>query len=155
MSEPMWRNERVFAVNRLPSHTPLASHSSAESALQFVGTTRWKRLRAARDELYTERTLSLNGTWQFSLTKKPETLSEELLRKLEWSNIAVPAHWQLSGRTFEGPQFDDIPIYTNIKYPFQGKAPFVPLENPTGRCLRCSTALCDVRLCLLMFSRLV
>ena len=42
-----------------------------------------------------------------------------------WAPIKVPSNWMLQG-------FDDIPIYTNQKYPFPCQPPIVPRENPTG-----------------------
>ncbi|ANB13633.1 beta-galactosidase [Sugiyamaella lignohabitans] len=44
--------------------------------------------------------------------------------KNNWSEIAVPGHWQLQG--FGNPQ------YTNIMYPIPMNPPYVPSENPTG-----------------------
>ena len=44
---------------------------------------------------------------------------------LAGQSISVPGNWQLQG-------FDDIPIYTNVVYPFPPNPPFVPKENPTG-----------------------
>lgn len=41
-----------------------------------------------------------------------------------WCQIEVPSNWQMQG-------FDK-PIYTNVKYPFADKPPFVPSDNPTG-----------------------
>jgi hypothetical protein len=43
-----------------------------------------------------------------------------------WAPIQVPGHWMLQ----EG--VDDIPIYTNKKYPFPCHPPIVPRQNPTG-----------------------
>ena len=37
----------------------------------------------------------------------------------------MPGNWQLQG-------FNDIPIYTNVVYPFPPDPPFVPAANPTG-----------------------
>jgi hypothetical protein len=42
----------------------------------------------------------------------------------EWKPIDIPSHWMMRGY--------DKPIYTNIKYPFPNRPPFVPHENPTG-----------------------
>jgi len=39
-------------------------------------------------------------------------------------NWTVPSNWQLHGF--------DIPIYTNVVYPFPVDPPFIPMENPTG-----------------------
>jgi len=41
-----------------------------------------------------------------------------------WKSIDIPSHWMMRGY--------DKPIYTNYKYPFPNRPPFVPTENPTG-----------------------
>ena len=68
------------------------------------------------------------------LVSRPELVPDQFFRdKFDisgWSDIAVPGNWQLLG-------FDDIPIYTNVHYPFPANPPFVPEENPTG-CYRTS-----------------
>ncbi|MBF9071521.1 glycoside hydrolase family 2 TIM barrel-domain containing protein [Streptacidiphilus fuscans] len=56
--------------------------------------------------------LSLNGLWEFRLDQGP------------WTELPVPAHWQLHGH--------GSPAYTNVSYPFPIDPPFVPDENPTG-----------------------
>ncbi|MEZ0066823.1 beta-galactosidase [Streptacidiphilus sp. MAP12-20] len=56
--------------------------------------------------------LSLNGPWQFRLDDGP------------WTELPVPAHWQLHGH--------GSPAYTNVSYPFPIDPPHVPDENPTG-----------------------
>ena len=45
---------------------------------------------------------------------------------LSFQSIPVPSNWMLQDNV------DDIPIYTNIKYPWPCDPPFVPLDNPTG-----------------------
>ena len=51
----------------------------------------------------------------------------------KWSSIKIPGNWMLQG-------FDDVPIYTNQKYPFPCRPPNVPRQNPTG-CYRLRLAL--------------
>ena len=71
------------------------------------------------DRDYPEK-LSLNGYWQFGRFTSAECLKGfphlELPDQLE-----VPSHPELAGY--------DIPIYTNIQYPFQPDPPHVPHEN--------------------------
>ena len=45
----------------------------------------------------------------------------------KWGTIPVPSNWQLSR-----PDLGDIPIYTNVKYPFPATPPHLPSHNPTG-----------------------
>ncbi len=70
--------------------------------------------------------LSLDGTWQFSLVPKPESVSDEHLTGAtdSWAPIAVPGCWTMQG--FDRPQ------YTNVQMPFPGPPPSVPRHNPTG-----------------------
>jgi len=51
----------------------------------------------------------------------------------DWSSIRIPGNWMLQG-------FDDVPIYTNQKYPFPCQPPIVPRQNPTG-CYRLHISL--------------
>ena len=77
----------------------------------------------SRDEI------GLDGQWHFLLTASPESSPSDWhardLDDSEWSRIAVPANWQL---TEAGS--DDIPIYTNVQYPWPADPPKVPSENP-------------------------
>ena len=108
-----WENPSVFAVNRLPTHSPLRAYDSESLALNG-GQTPF--------------THSLNGVWSFNLYSQPEAVPETFssvgFDHSNWSNIEVPSNWQLQG-------FDH-PIYTNVKYPFKVNPPKVPLDNPTG-----------------------
>ena len=106
-----WENPAVTSLHRLAAHTPQSS---------------WRDLDAARKELPSDSVVSLNGDWQFSYFAAPEMVPEAWLQAdLPDSNVLpVPANWQMHGY--------DIPIYTNIKYPFPCTPPFVPKENPTG-----------------------
>ncbi|NCB56800.1 MAG: beta-galactosidase [Gammaproteobacteria bacterium] len=106
-----WENPAVTSLHRLAAHTPQSS---------------WRDLDAARKELPSDSVVSLNGDWQFSYFAAPEMVPEAWLQAdLPDSNVLpVPSNWQMHGY--------DIPIYTNIKYPFPCTPPFVPKENPTG-----------------------
>jgi beta-galactosidase len=76
--------------------------------------------------------------WEFQLLRNVEEAIELVQRDSSirsnverssplgrWSSIRVPGNWMLQG-------FDDVPIYTNQKYPFPCRPPNVPHENPTG-----------------------
>jgi len=71
----------------------------------------------------------LDGQWKFHLAPCPEDVpagfQKEEFDVACWADITVPGNWQLQG-------FEDIPIYTNVAYPFSPNPPFVPKENPTG-----------------------
>jgi beta-galactosidase/beta-glucuronidase len=68
-----------------------------------------------------------NSCW-FHARQVPDGF--QMVRFSGWSDITVPGNWQLQG-------FNDIPIYTNVHYPFPANPPYVPEENPTG-CYRTS-----------------
>lgn len=63
--------------------------------------------------------LSLDGTWDFRLDGGA------------WTELPVPAHWQLHGH--------GAPAYTNVAYPFPVEPPFVPDATPTGEYRRAFT----------------
>jgi len=72
---------------------------------------------------------SLNGPWKFSIVKKPADRPQDFyavnFNDKNWKDIPVPSNWEMQGY--------DIPIYTNIKYPFPKNQPFIaPEYNPVG-----------------------
>ena len=72
---------------------------------------------------------SLNGDWKFNIVKKPADRPQDFYKTnfddKNWKNITVPSNWEMQGF--------DIPIYTNITYPFPKNPPFVNNEyNPVG-----------------------
>ncbi|MBN1666141.1 MAG: hypothetical protein JW862_03610, partial [Anaerolineales bacterium] len=82
--------------------------------------------------------LSLDGEWYFQLASNPAGspagFQQPNYDTSTWDTIPVPANWQLQGH--------DIPMYTNIQYPFPINVNFtVPhQDNPTG-CYRRSFIL--------------
>ena len=119
-----WEDPQVVGINKRPGHAPLGAYSGAEMAL-------------ACDRSASPYVKSLNGTWRFHLAARPEAVPDgfpaEDFDDSDWDEISVPGNWQLQG-------FDDIPIYTNVVYPFQPNPPFVPEDNPTG-CYRTTFTL--------------
>ena len=111
-----WENPLVTGKNKRPGHVPMGSYPNAELALTC-------------DRTQSPNVQLLNGEWKFHLAPCPEEVpagfQTENFDVSDWTNIAVPGNWQLQG-------FNDIPIYTNVAYPFPPNPPFVPQENPTG-----------------------
>ncbi|WP_019609377.1 glycoside hydrolase family 2 TIM barrel-domain containing protein [Nocardiopsis sp. CNS-639] len=72
--------------------------------------------------------LDLNGTWRFRLLDRARAdtdgFEEPDHDDSDWSELPVPAHWQMHGH--------GAPAYTNISYPFPIDPPYVPDDNPTG-----------------------
>lgn len=116
-----WENPQIVGINKRPGHVPLGAYPDAAMALTCD--------RAASPFMR-----SLNGTWKFHLAPAPEQVPADFYAPdfdvSAWAEIQVPGNWQLQG-------FADIPIYTNVAFPFPADPPFVPAENPTG-CYRTS-----------------
>jgi len=76
-------------------------------------------------------TLDLDGDWKFHLADAPEMSpagwSDATHDDAAWATIEVPSSWQL---TKAGAS--DVPIYTNVEYPWPADPPNVPSQNPTG-----------------------
>lgn len=105
-----WQTQTVTGLNRLPAHTPLHS---------------WRHEAAARAETLSPSKLSLDGTWQFNLFASPYQVPASWPTPLaDSTDLYVPGNWQLQGF--------DVPVYTNVKYPFPVRPPAVPEDNPTG-----------------------
>ncbi|KAI5366424.1 Putative Beta galactosidase small chain/ domain 5, glycoside hydrolase, family 2 [Septoria linicola] len=123
---PDYSNEEVVHRNRLPHR---AYHISEDSLL-LSGQWHFHYARTPlhapnpkgsdESELFTPEspTSAISSTDEASLDFVEPGI------KAEWTNIAVPSHWQLQGH--------GRPQYTNVIYPFPVCPPFVPTENPTG-----------------------
>lgn len=109
---PEWDDPAVLHVNKERPHTTMKVYTSAD--LRFA----WHTL--------------LNGNWKFHLSPTPAGRPPDFYRPdfddSGWKTIPVPSSWQM--------HTDDIPIYTNIIYPFPmspEEPPLVPKENnPVG-----------------------
>ena len=105
-----WNNLSVLSINRLQTHPKFHS---------------WRDKLQAKNNIDSESILSLNGDWFFSYFDNPKQVPESWLEKeIDTKTIPVPSNWQLHGY--------DVPVYTNIRYPFPYNPPFVPDDNPTG-----------------------
>lgn len=93
-----------------------------------------------------DRTLSLNGKWQFRWTKTHEERTADFFKTTfddsRWAAIDVPSNWETSGY--------GTPIYVSAGYPFRADPPRVTSEpkatwttheerNPTGQYRRTFT----------------
>ncbi|WP_268967918.1 sugar-binding domain-containing protein [Veronia nyctiphanis] len=114
-----WQNPAICHINGLPPHCELFSFNNPSEAL----------LECQNPRPASSNILTLNGKWRFCLFDSPHDLPDEIINPeindSDWENLTVPGVWQL--------QIDgDIPIYTNIRYPFIVDPPYVPSKNPTG-----------------------
>ncbi len=112
-----WEDEKIFGINKAPGHATLMVYDSEAAAR--TGD------RTASPFYY-----SLNGTWKFLWFPKPVDAEVEFYQPKfvtdRWRDIQVPGNWQLQGY--------DVPIYTNVKYPFRPvDPPHIPHnDNPVG-----------------------
>jgi len=111
-----WENPGVFERNKQKPHANFIVYDSEASAV------------ASKPEAspYYQ---SLNGNWKFNLVKtpaeRPMNFFEAGFNDNSWKTIPVPSNWEMQGY--------DIPIYTNIVYPFPKNPPFIDEKyNPVG-----------------------
>ncbi|MCR5522789.1 MAG: DUF4981 domain-containing protein [Clostridia bacterium] len=76
--------------------------------------------------------IDLNGEWSFNYYSSFEDLGEGFLKSDFNGKISVPGCWQM----FLNRGYD-VPLYSNLKYPFPLDPPFVPADNSTGHYSRC------------------
>lgn len=111
-----WENQAVSEINRELRHAYFIPFASAKEAMQ---NDLWKSPFIQ----------SLNGTWQFNLSHTPYVRPFYFFKDdydtRDWKTIQVPGNWELQGF--------DIPIYTNITYPFAKTPPTIQKNyNPVG-----------------------
>ena len=98
-STPDWENHHVLQINREPARA---------SFIPF-------------GEVKGDRTLSLNGTWQFRWTKHPDERVVDFYRTdfddRAWTALPVPANWEVNGY--------GTPIYASAGYVFKIDPPRV------------------------------
>ncbi len=113
-----WEDCNVVGINKEPPHNTLMVYNSIEEAIN--------------QQQDSANLVPLNGVWKFHWVKKPAERPLEFYKvdfNVEsWKEIDVPSNWQLRGY--------DIPIYTNIKYPYSINTKVIPSidheNNPVG-----------------------
>ncbi len=113
-----WDDLAVIQINREPQRSTFVKYPTAEKA-------REGGINRAQSPWYR----SLNGMWKFHFVEKPAdrpaTFYETNFDDSQWASITVPSNWQMQGY--------DIPIYTNVTYPFPKNPPHAPRNfNPVG-----------------------
>lgn len=130
--QPDWCNPLLVGRNKEPAHATLVPFVAAEDALAAYAepVTDWSRSPYVR---------TLDGDWRFVWARNPSSIPDGFWQPdfddTGWDAMPVPSNWQVVGDDFaKGQPKYDIPIYTNIRYPFPiDNLPAVPADdNPTG-----------------------
>ena len=114
-----WENCEIIERNKEPSHVTAIPYNNTEAALKAI-------------PIESPNYKSLNGNWKLNWVKRPEDRPKEFYKPdydvSSWKEIPVPSTWMMHGY--------DIPIYTNMKYPFSIKTHNIPSIdhnfNPVG-----------------------
>ncbi len=108
-----WENEAVFNINREDPNASLISFPDEKSAIEAV---------KANSPNYR----SLDGLWKFNWVKTPDQRPYWFFKDdydtRDWKDIEVPSNWQMKGY--------DVPVYTNIAYPFWEYEDIFNSNNP-------------------------
>lgn len=134
IKSPIWEDETVFAVNRLPGAATFMPYGSVEEmrADRAFYDTPWT-------EPHSSRWQSLDGEWEFRFTAEPtiglfgpdsvEVMDLPAMQSsmqvstppagtiADWDQIAVPLSWEMAGY--------DRPIYCNVEYPHSNTPPYI------------------------------
>nr|BFD86607.1 glycoside hydrolase family 2 TIM barrel-domain containing protein [Streptomyces sp. Xyl84] len=121
----------VFQLGTEPPHATLMPYADTAQAL-------------AADRTRSPYRLSLDGTWRFACSDRPDARDDTFYRTdlddSSWDTIPVPSVWQMHGH--------DRPVYVNITYPYWGpnglgeepQPPAAPTRhNPVGQYRRTFT----------------
>lgn len=134
--QPLWMTPEVSSVGRVPMRAPLVAHADESSARSADPLAGFDEL-AAVDGV---NVVSLDGVWDFRLYRRPDEVMSSAVQpgdvpsaddgRSGWCQLEVPGNWPLQGSQ-RGLDWD-VPIYTNVRMPFDHTAPAVPEDNPTG-----------------------
>lgn len=114
MSHPHWENPETLGFGRLPA----GAHFHRYATLQQSQSG-----RSSRDK-------ALSSGWRFCRVSHPSEAPDQWqtpsFDDTAFKAITLPALWTMD------PDFEDQPIYTNVRMPFRQEPPRVPKLNPTG-----------------------
>ncbi|KAK7283944.1 hypothetical protein RIF29_13694 [Crotalaria pallida] len=142
----VWEDPSFIKWRKRESHVTLHCHDSVEGSLKYWYQRNKVDYLVSKSAVWNDDAVdegldcckfwvkdlpfvkSLSGYWKFFLADSPSTVPnkffESKFQDSEWKNLPVPSNWQLHGF--------DIPIYTNVTYPFPLDPPLIPMANPTG-----------------------
>jgi len=103
-----WADPSVVSMNRLPMRAILVPYKDVDSARQG---------RREKSPWFK----SLNGTWKIKRFEDVSQIPASAITgdAARWANISVPGNWTLAG-------LGDLPHYTNVQMPWEGKPPALP-----------------------------
>ena len=119
---PDWENPTIIGINKEPAHLSFIHYPDTKSALADNGL-----------EVHSPYYKSLDGKWKFNWSKNPSERPMDFYKTdydvSKWSDIKVPATWQMEGF--------GTAIYVNEQYPFHPESPVNPPylpddNNPVG-----------------------
>ena len=115
---PHWDNPAVLQQNTEPARASFIPFANRTAALHNHDEPK----KSTRYQ-------SLAGEWDFKWSENPASRPKNFYRNdystVGWSTLQVPGNWQTQGF--------GIPIYSNVKYPFEIKDFRAPAEwNPVG-----------------------
>ena len=127
-----WMDPRIPGYNRLRMHVSQIRYLESEKAARQAACE--PILSATKDFQSNEAQIAPNVwkldklDWKFQFHNTVESALQVVNDHKEgtkpWTSMDIPSNWMMRGF--------DIPIYTNVKYPFPCVPPFVPEQNPTG-----------------------
>jgi len=116
LKSPIWEDEQVFAINKLPGRATINPYASEAEMLADADIllTPWITPKSSVRK-------SLNGYWKFHLVAEPSLRPLDFMRPdfdaSAWDSIPVPSNWEMQGY--------DHPIYANVEYPHANTPPFI------------------------------
>lgn len=113
---PVWEDETVFAINKLPSVAHYVPYPN-EAALRADKAHYQKPWLPSNSSLMK----CLDGKWKFHFVSSPEQRPDASAVLADatqgWDDITVPGCWEMQGY--------DHPIYCNVEYPHDNTPPFI------------------------------
>ena len=110
-----WQDPQIVRINKSAPHVTKMPFADASAARQL------RRMESSFCRV-------LNDNWKFHYVGHPDARPLDFYQTSYddsgWATIPVPANWQLHGY--------GIPLYSNIKYPFEKKPPLVMEEPDAG-----------------------
>lgn len=125
-----WQNPEVCSIHREAMTAHFIPYRTEKAAMARFDLDDVARLSYDPEA---ERRICLDGTWKFLYSRNnasaPHDFFQEHYHLTEWKDIHVPGSWELQGF--------DVPIYTDVSYPFTPNPPFVSQDyNPVGEYVR-------------------